>query len=150
MASSIVNSSERQSQQFGWRTIVFISLTTLIGFVLGDRLGFGLSSSFTGVVAGLIAVTGSRGRFRRSMQWSLATGLIVLVLGLVATLTAGHIIIAAILMAIVAFMCSWLSSSAPAGLLLSLVGTLFYVFASTFAVVIVVDQKRHSSPSLRL
>ena len=132
------------SPTLDWKVLLWVLPAVALGLWFGQVSGLGMAAIFSGVVSGLVALTGSRGSLRQSVQLAGMTGVILILLTAVSSSVAGIPLLAGSVFALIAFASSVASSAAPIGLLLSLVVSSFYLFATPFSLVLVSDQNTSS------
>lgn len=135
-----MSSVAHHTPNFSWRVSLWVIPSVVVGLVLGQALGLGSGALYVGFVAGIVTLTGSSGSLRNAMPLAGSIGAILFLLTVLASVTANNPFAAALAMSVVAFLTSLLSSSAPVGLLLSLLGTLYYLFATIFGLALIKDQ----------
>jgi hypothetical protein len=113
----------------------------LIGLWLGQAIGLGMAAIYTGAVSGLVTLVGSHGNFRQSTPLATSTGCLLVLLTAIAVLVTPLPTLAAATFALIAFASSVASSATPVGLLLALVSSTFYLFATAFAIVLFRDNE---------
>jgi hypothetical protein len=129
------------SPVFDWKVALWVLPAVALGLWCGDATGLGLASIFSGTVAGLVALVGSRGDLRASTSLAASAGVLLLVLTMLSGAVANIPLAAAIAFAGVAFLTSVASSAPPVGLLFALLGSTFYLFATGFSLVLIKDQR---------
>jgi len=129
------------SPTFDWKVALWVLPAVVLGLCFGQLAGLGLSAIFSGMTAGLVALVGARGELRFSAALALTAGVLLVLLTGISGAVTEMPLLAALAFAAVAFLTSVASSAPPVGLLLGLVGSTFYVFATGFSLVLITEQR---------